>query len=475
MSRYSLLLSALAASQVPSQVLGGVIPRDDPPIDSKSIQDLAQTAISIFLGSQNVADKGFYALTGWKTVDWVGQNSAVDNSTGNLILFQTADALPERSGEEHSGQLYFSDNYVHFIQEANKALASNDTNISDELKAAQDKQVKACFTDIQPILNEALTAYVSSTGITPSNKSDSAFISWASTGFTPYTTANTECQDSTNDYFALLDKLKGDDFAIFSAASNNVRGLTTSPPASHPGINMPIDKALPGAPSTVQGNYVPAYAIPVLPGTLGGWQSAGNTQPSYAYDSKKDTFKNDSSTSFGGGHLGFVWDEYDVSGNGQGEHKSSSTVVNTTAQTFSLSFNGLALMDVERGVWFDGFRSANALNKPVDDTAKKGKAVFDKFFQTADNPGPVAVYNAKALVGFQPSWTIEFSSSEYYNKYRSDQGSAEVCALFICFGGSGGSTSNNTQFDNATNTVKFTDPSKNGYILGYVQHNFWEV
>ncbi|KAJ7286988.1 hypothetical protein C8J57DRAFT_1282458 [Mycena rebaudengoi] len=449
MSRYSLLLSALAVSQVPSQVLGGVIPRDAPTVTAQSVQQLTQTAISIFLGSQNAADKGFFALTGWKTVDWVGANTAVDNSTGNLILFETADALLDRGGTE-----------ARFISAT-----------STELKAAQDKQVKACFTDIAPVLSEALTAYVSSTGITPSNKSDPAFISWASTGFAPYVTANTECQDAANEFFALLDKIKGDDFAIFSAASNNVRGLTVSPPTSHPGVNMPIDKALPGGPSTVQGNFVPAYSIPVLEGTLGGWQAAESTQPSYTYDSEKNSFKNDTTTNFGGAHLGFSWGRASL--DASASHQDATVIVNTTAQNFKLSFNGLALMDVERGVWFDGFRSANAVNKPADNVTAKAKPVFEKFFQTSDNPGPAAVYNDKALVAFQPSWTIEFSASNFYSKFKEDQASASGCFLFICGGGSGGSSSNKTEFDDSKNAVTFTDTSKNGYIIGYVQHNFW--
>ncbi|KAJ6631428.1 hypothetical protein B0H10DRAFT_1772754 [Mycena sp. CBHHK59/15] len=471
MSRY-LLVASLAASHLPFEALAGVIPRDAPSVTSQSIQSLTQTAISIYLGSQNTADKGFFALEGWKTIDFAGANTAVDNNTANSIIFQTADALPSRGAANSTGgDIFFSDEYVNYIQEVNKALARNDSEPNPDIQKAQDAQTKACFEDAPAALTKALEVYISSTGMTPSNKSDPAFVSWASTGYAPYSTANTACQSATNDYFAEIDKINGDDFAIFSTASNNVRGLTSSPPASHPGVNMPIDKALPGSPSTVQGNFVPMYSIPVLQGTLAGWQSLAPTSPAYTYDSEKNTFSDDTSTSFGGAHLGFAWGRASL--DASASHSDSTSVINTTAQNFQLSFNGLALMDVERGVWFDGFRSANALHNPADNVTAAAKPVFDKFFKTSDNPGPAAIYNEKALVAFQPSWTIEFTASNFYNNFKQSQASASGCFLFICGGGEGGSSSNVTKYDDSKNSVTFTDQTNNGYIIGYVQHNFW--
>ncbi|KAJ7286989.1 hypothetical protein C8J57DRAFT_1707397 [Mycena rebaudengoi] len=473
MSRRLLLLSALAASHAPSLVFGATIPRDAAAVTAGSVQELTQTAISIYLASRNALGSPFIALTGWKTIDWVGVNAAVSNTTGNSILYQAVDPLPDRSGA--GSQIFFSDSYTNFIQEIGKAMKLNGSaDDNPEIEAAGNKQVELCADAMKPVRDKALDAYISATGVQIASATDPDFLSWADMSYAPYVTALAECQSAWTDYNALFDALYGDDFAIFSASHSAVTGLTHSPPTSHPGINMPIDKAFgTSAPSTAQGNYVPDYSIPVLAATLGGWQSSEHTTPSFTFDSEKHHFESNSSSNFGGAHLGFQWSSGSI--DASASHQDSTDITKTSAQSFKLSFNELALMDVEFGLWFDGFRSANALNSPAaDNITAAATPKFDTFFGTAEKPGPAAIYNKQALVGYQPSWTIEFSEASSYSSFKHDMASAEGCVLFICGGVSSESSSNKTEADDSKNVVTFTDTSQNGYILGFVQHNFWE-
>jgi hypothetical protein len=116
---------------------------------------------------------------------------------------------------------------------------------------------------------------------------------------------------------------------------------------------------------------------------------------------------------------------------------------------------------------------AHAAETP-DSQHQPAKAIFsnDTYFGSSDKPGPLSVYNAQALIGFKPSWTIQLVDSHTTSSSQSNSAGFDISILgLLDIGGYGGSTQNNTHYDNATNTLTIKDDSNNAYILGYVQLN----
>jgi hypothetical protein len=233
---------------------------------------------------------------------------------------------------------------------------------------------------------------------------------------------------------------------------------------------MPIQAS--STTSPVEGSFAAFYDIPTLNTTLSAWQSGTGLAP-FTFSSSTFNTSSSSSTKFGGAKLGITYEG--VTGSANAQHSEAQSSADVNALSFDLSFQGLALLDVEQGLWFDNYRVARAAQTP-DAQHGPAQAIFNdpKYFGSSDSPGPLAVYNAQALVAFQPSWTIQLADS--HNSSSSDSTSAgvdiSVLGLFD-IGGYGGSTSNNTHFDEATNTLTINDDSNNGYIIGYVQNGFF--
>ncbi|KAJ7025904.1 hypothetical protein C8F04DRAFT_1400317 [Mycena alexandri] len=141
------------------------------------------------------------------------------------------------------------------------------------------------------------------------------------------------------------------------------------------------------------------------------------------------------------------------------------------AVQFALSFGRLALMSVQQGLCFDDSRVARAAQNP-DDKHLPAAAVFSNqsYFGSADEPGPLAVYNHMALVGFKPSWTIQLQDRHSSSSSSTTTAGFDISILGLgSIGGYGGSSVNNTHYDSATNTLTIGDDSNNAYIIGYVQ------
>lgn len=450
-----------------------IVARNDSSADAKSVLNLMGGAIDTYLASQNIKVNSFFALEGWQTVDFAGANAAVDNDTANNIVYLKSDVLQNNNGsKEQGGTTFFSTMFVNFIQEVNKALALNGTADSKDLDTAQDAQGTACFEDLPKAANKAVELYSNIKGQTIHNISDPGFLSWASTGYAPFQSANAKCQEATNAYNAEFDKVHGDNFGIFSGAANNIVALTTGTSTVHPGITMSIDSTR-GQDLTTPfgGNVVPQYSIPVLAGTVASWQSNSGGNTAFAFDSSKQTGNDQESSSSNGAHAGIQWGRVDLSASASHSESESNNTV--TAQTFQLSFGGIALMDIERGIWFDGWRSANALSTASDDKTKEALPAFKQFFGDKEKPGPAALYNDKALVVYQPTITIEFSSRNDYSKFQQNQEEASGCFLIFCGGQQHSDQKNTTTFDEQKSSVTFKDDSSNAYIIGFLQKSFW--
>lgn len=162
---------------------------------------------------------------------------------------------------------------------------------------------------------------------------------------------------------------------------------------------MPIQPASTTGP--VEGSFVAFYDIPTLNTTLTAWQSGTGLAP-FIFSSSTFNTSSGSSTKFGGAHLGITYEVF--MGTANAEHSEAQSSADMNALSFDLSFQGLALLDVEQGLWFDDYRVAHASETP-DAQHGPAKAIFSdpKYFGSSDNPGPLAVYNAQALVAFQPS------------------------------------------------------------------------
>ncbi|KAJ7125307.1 hypothetical protein C8R44DRAFT_782849 [Mycena epipterygia] len=195
----------------------------------------------------------------------------------------------------------------------------------------------------------------------------------------------------------------------------------------YPGLNMPIS----GASNTSDGatvgdqytgTLVPFYAMPSLNSTLALWQSGSAKTPALNWNSSTSSrvSMTSSDSSSVTGH--WLWDSASASQN------SNMSFVLTQAQSAQLTFEGVELIDVVRGAWFDGFRSASAVGTPASDDplAKPHQEAFKTYFGTAKSPGPAAIYNDKALVVYKPSAVFTFGSQSDYKDAKSSQMGASV-------------------------------------------------
>ncbi|KAJ7437934.1 hypothetical protein B0H11DRAFT_2255036 [Mycena galericulata] len=275
----------------------------------------------------------------------------------------------------------------------------------------------------------------------------------------------------TNFAWNATDNANGNDSDVYITARVNIEPLLTKS-ALVPGINMVIQKD--GTTNPQDGSLVPYYAIPTLNATLSAWQSGSGLSP-FKYTSSEHNVSMSSSSSFGGAEFGIIFDNFE--GGFGGEHKASQSSLDLQANSYELSFGALALLEVDQGHWFDDYRLAKAAQNP--DTNHTGaQAIFNQstFFGSAQKPGPLSVYNAYALVGFQPGFTIAFTDIKTDNSSTSSESGFEIGNLGLAeIGGYAGSTSNSTSFDQKTNTLTIKDNSANAYIIGFVQNTFWTI
>ncbi|KAJ7496677.1 hypothetical protein FB451DRAFT_1386058 [Mycena latifolia] len=448
------------------------MPRDTP--SSPDIKASTQIVIMEFLQGQNVnVNNTFHFLDGWLAVDFAGANAGnITQGHINAIMSQTFDPVASANGSD----IWFSTQYINFLQELNKALPTTSSNNSD-ITDAQNREVKACG-DVSKILNDAIPDYLAAAGldaVKTGTTSDPGLREWANTNYAPLITANVQCEDAQDNLYKVLDTVMGDDFAQFAAIRNIISILTTDSQVQYvPGVNMEISDPVPGLASNgASGEYVPEYYISILNGTLSHWQSniIPGGAPTFFRQVTTSSYMNDTQTTSGGGGMSFVWD--DVSGSGSGSGSTTTSNATSTVESFTMGFGGITLMSIDRGSWFDGFKAASAAQHPPDNVTQPAKPVFDRFFGTAANPGVAARYNRQALIGYQPSWTITTQSSSDFNQLKSAAAGAEVCFLFLCANAHGSSSSNKTKIDDSSMTITFQDTSNNAYILGYVIDDYW--
>ncbi|KAJ7198541.1 hypothetical protein GGX14DRAFT_665920 [Mycena pura] len=467
-SRRSCLLAAflLAAS---SHVSAAPATRDTPQVTPHTIQDYTMGAIQNFLAAWNAQDAVFNVKGPWTSIDFAG-SSAPQLSEGqiNNDVFQSCDNQADRATNK---TISFSDGYKDFVQDLNKAVPAPapSQKMNDTAAAMQT----ACYnTSTLPAARAAaLNTYnsISSTPVT--NASDPNFLQWADTGYPDYINAYTACQQATLTYYAAFDDNNGDDSGVYTAARTNVQPLLDSS-ISHPGINMPIEGATstPGLPS--EGAFVAYYSIPTLNSTLTAWQAGSGLSP-VNFTNAQYSSNTTHTTSEAGIGLGFIFEE--IFGEGEGSNEQTHSSADVSSLKFELNFGGLALLDVSQGIWFDGYRVARAAENP-DAQHQQAKPVFSdpKYFGSQDKPGSLALYNTQALIGFKPSWTIQFTDSHQTDDTSKSEGEAGL-SIFGLFdiGGWGGSTSNTTHYDNSTNTLTIQDNSNNAYVIGYVQTPYY--
>ncbi|KAK0204388.1 hypothetical protein DFS33DRAFT_1273515 [Desarmillaria ectypa] len=215
----------------------------------------------------------------------------------------------------------------------------------------------------------------------------------------------------------------------------------------------------------------------------GSGEAAFKVPPGYfSYTSSSKSGSVEGETDNGGGGVSFGIKDVSV---GVGADSSkSSTSTELKMKSFSIAWKA-ALLPVQRGIWFDGYRVASLMSnlgqtgssdnadendKELDAEATKS---FNKWFGTKDRPGPAAEYNDIALIIYRPIFTMEFSDTKTYQEFKETKASAGACFFFICVGGNGGSSSNKTTFSETSSSVTYEDLSDNVYYAGSLKGSFW--
>lgn len=366
-------------------------------------------------------------------------------------------------------KIRYSDTYKSFIQDMNKGDQGNGSN--PQLEKARDAQTAACENLRSKVLNQALKAYRKSVvGRPVSDIYGADFEAWASSLYAPCMVANDKCMAAENDFRKISDLNNGNSLALFNQAIRGIQNIMDS--TYHEGYNMPLDQ--PKNKGGRANTFAPLYSMYGLEGVVDGWKHpTSDGEPAFSYDSSKQTFRNSSKTTWGGGHVGFVWEGSNLDASGRGS--STDTVTQAATQKFAISFAGLALMDINIGLWLDGWRSANVIQHASagDKITKEATNAFNHFFGTAEKPGPAAIYNTQAVVAYKPVLEIQFTEEKTAAHFQTVSAEAEFCFLFICGGGGGGSTTNNTNWEVSASKIKVADTTGNAYIVGFVKQNYW--
>ncbi|KAJ7432087.1 hypothetical protein B0H11DRAFT_2209855 [Mycena galericulata] len=441
-----------------------------------SVQQLTQAALEQYLQGINVVNMtGVHFTTSWTPIDFAGNDGGISPTEVNSIMYKTCDLLPDISD---GSPVYFSETYTNFIQEVNKRLPNTTSEQNNtQLNSAIANQASLCDKP-KEILGQAVNDYLSAVDLdqVPSgNTSDPGLLQWASVHYAPYMEANNLCVGAQNDVSRILDTINGDDGALFANMRVVLSALTTDTPSSQPGINMPVTANLPGTKANGANSYAPLYYVPLLNGTVTSWQQnlLSNAPATFAYNYSHGQTDNNTKTTSGSGGVSFIWDDF--SGSASGSGSTTTKTFNQSAESFSLSFAAISNMEIETGIWFDGYQVAWAAHEPPkgDNVSALATPAFDDYFGTASKPLSASRYNSQMIIGFRPTWAITLSNESEYSQLKTTSAGAEACFLFICAGGSGSSSSNHTTTDDSTKTITFQDTSNNAYILGFIMSSFW--
>ncbi|KAJ4488828.1 hypothetical protein C8J55DRAFT_422847 [Lentinula edodes] len=458
-----LTLTATTTSALPLRF------RRDSDSSSKSVgtvQNYMQTALQTYLAAQNgVAN--FHAISdGWKPIDFAGTGTSLNGDEAANSIFYIADQI-----QGATTTISYSGMVISFIQDVNVAMSLNTSGASNpEVTKAMQASSKACYAGMAATTTTVSKEYAEQHSGQAPNITSPEFLQFAAQD-PEYTQASAICQSATNTYQSALSRAVGDDFYIFSGALNNIEQLTASVTLID-GLNMEVSSETAVA-GKGAGKYKPYYAIPTLNGTMSAWQSNSNgfsSSPAFTWSSSSSTGSSTNTTTSGGGGIGFIWEDF--SGSGAGSSSSSKTTSNVSSVGMSVSFGQISMFGVEYGLW-NTPEVAEALQNPPDAITKKGAPVFQKYYGSASKPGPLASWKDQALVVYQPSFSVEFSSADEASSFHQSAASAGVCILFICIGGSGSSSTSTMNYSTGSKFVTYNDTTNQAYLVGFTQTNFF--
>ncbi|KAJ4494407.1 hypothetical protein C8R41DRAFT_763367 [Lentinula lateritia] len=458
-----LTLTATTTSALPLRF------RRDSDSSSKSVgtvQNYMQTALQTYLAAQNGVSN-FHAISdGWKPIDFAGTGTSLNGDEAANSIFYIADQI-----QGATTTISYSGMAISFIQDVNVAMSLNTSGASNpEVTKAMQASSKACYAGMAATTTTVSKEYAEQHSGQAPNITSPEFLQFAAQD-PEYTQASAICQSATNTYQSALSRAVGDDFYIFSGALNNIEQLTASVTFID-GLNMEVSSETAVA-GKGAGKYKPYYAIPTLNGTMSAWQSNSNgfsSSPAFTWSSSSSTGSSTNTTTSGGGGIGFIWEDF--SGSGAGSSSSSKTTSNVSSVGMSVSFGQISMFGVEYGLW-NTPEVAEALQNPPDAITKKGAPVFQKYYGSASKPGPLASWKDQALVVYQPSFSVEFSSADEASSFHQSAASAGVCILFICIGGSGSSSTSTMNYTTGSKFVTYNDTTNQAYLVGFTQTNFF--
>ncbi|KAJ7125311.1 hypothetical protein C8R44DRAFT_875123 [Mycena epipterygia] len=426
-------------------------------ISAPTISDYTSAAIAKFLGSHQADSAPFNVKGPWTAITFSGTDST------------------QMTPEAINNLVFNANKYKDFIQDMNK-VASIGAPTANQTAAAAAMGEACSGPTISNTLNQALTAYNAGSSTPMNNVTDPKFLSWAQDSYPSYGLALQNCTAQTLALDKLTDITEGDDASVYTGAYAHIKPLIDAN-APAVGIVMAISNLTgtigsTGGKGQEAGDYVAYYDIPTLNTTLSKWQAGSGLAP-FSYYSTSQNYSAATSTKFGGASFGLTFEKVTATASaGTSSTQSSSEV---KASTFGLSFAGLALVGLNQGAWFDGYRVARAAEAP-DSTHTAVKLIFsnETYFGSQQQPGPLAAFNYQALVGFRPSWTIQLEDSSSSSSQQSSEGGGGISILGLAeIGGYGGKSSAKVNVDNSTNTVTITDDTNNAYIVGFVQQTYW--
>ncbi|KAJ3847406.1 hypothetical protein EV368DRAFT_51242 [Lentinula lateritia] len=431
-----------------------------------TVQNYMQTALQTYLAAQNGVSN-FHAISdGWKPIDFAGTGTSLNGDEAANSIFYIADQI-----QGATTTISYSGMVISFIQDVNVAMSLNTSGASNpEVTKAMQASSKACYAGMAATTTTVSKEYAEQHSGQAPNITSPEFLQFAAQD-PEYTQADAICQSATNTYQSALSRAVGDDFYIFSGALNNIEQLTASVTLID-GLNMEVSSETAVA-GKGAGKYKPYYAIPTLNGTMSAWQSNSNgfsSSPAFTWSSSSSTGSSTNTTTSGGGGIGFIWEDF--SGSGSGSSSSSKTTSNVSSVGMSVSFGQISMFGVEYGLW-NTPEVAEALQNPPDAITKKGTPVFQKYYGSASKPGPLASWKDQALIVYQPSFSVEFSSADEASSFHQSAASAGVCILFICIGGSGSSSTSTMNYSTGSKFVTYNDTTNQAYLVGFTQTNFF--
>ncbi|KAJ6590091.1 hypothetical protein DFH09DRAFT_1359104 [Mycena vulgaris] len=359
-----------------------------------------------YLQSQGVSTTAFYPLPpGNETkIVFAGVTNSSDMFQTNEAIFSSVDLTP--------GNLSFSTQYHNFTTALERVMPQPSAQALNTIATLLPNFTQKCDA-LSPLRASILTAFrkQGGNGSFTDDSSDPVVEQFAIQNYPNYFSVGKACNDSRDAWYK----------ARYSAYGSNIDAIqnTIDPgPLAGPG-SMPISSG------TDASSAVPYYAIPSLNSTLFSWQ----TSPTDALPA-------------------FSW---------------NSTHSNTGQQ--SISFRGIGLIDIERGSWFDNFKSAPMLeNPPADDpVAADHRSIFSQYFGTDQSPGPASKYNDKALVVYKPKTVFKCPSQSACDGVKKTP--APSSGLWS--GPSNWIASGDLE-------LTFAPDTQDAYIVGFLMRSYWD-